>query len=525
MNWHYEKEPQHNFLVPECKAEDADDYVCQMICRGSLPQLLPLFVSTRNGVNSLRYDVTACVSLASRYKSEELSGKEVRRILRAILDTAQKLTEFLLDPRDLCLDPDFLFYGPGADRILLCCIPHLSSSAVPGSENGEPDSIRILADYFIRRISHQDTEAVDLAYALFDKVSLENYLLQDTLKTLLTPPEESVSGYSFGTGPAARPDIPNAAPACPSAGAAPVSSHTGGCTDSRTGSRTRAHCPGTSAVTPDRAAEVSGNISSMSRAEQDEPDFEAFRPAWKNSRKKSPLIKTLLFPAVAVCAAAAAVVILFHPDLTQLGGIGFLSAAVIWMIHNALAKYSGDVQNVWADEDAENPDDESFYQSLLKEAYNPPNPLPHGRRASDAAVRHMEASAIRPGNPLSDDMHACSEERTRYLGTADNQYVQKGALSLLSLSPEHYPDLCIEKNHVLIGKSTARADVVLSDRAVSRVHARIERRSDGYYVTDLFSTNGTVLDGHPLEPNRATLLCDGACLSFASSCYRIKLPC
>ena len=66
--------------------------------------------------------------------------------------------------------------------------------------------------------------------------------------------------------------------------------------------------------------------------------------------------------------------------------------------------------------------------------------------------------------------------------------------------------------------------MVLPDDTVSRKHARIERRIDGYYVTDLFSTNGTFLDGHRLESGRSVLLKDGAQLRFASLSFRAAIP-
>ena len=71
-----------------------------------------------------------------------------------------------------------------------------------------------------------------------------------------------------------------------------------------------------------------------------------------------------------------------------------------------------------------------------------------------------------------------------------------------------------------MGKKPSQADIVLPGDTVSRKHARIERRMDGYYVTDLFSTNGTFLDGHRLESGQAVALKDGAQLTFASLSYR-----
>lgn len=45
----------------------------------------------------------------------------------------------------------------------------------------------------------------------------------------------------------------------------------------------------------------------------------------------------------------------------------------------------------------------------------------------------------------------------------------------------------------LIGRVDS-SHIELDDPAVSRVHARIERRTDGFYVVDLDSTSGTLVN-------------------------------
>ncbi len=49
-------------------------------------------------------------------------------------------------------------------------------------------------------------------------------------------------------------------------------------------------------------------------------------------------------------------------------------------------------------------------------------------------------------------------------------------------------------DETLIGRADS-SHLELDDPAVSRVHARIERRTDGFYLSDLSSVAGTVLNG------------------------------
>ncbi len=61
-------------------------------------------------------------------------------------------------------------------------------------------------------------------------------------------------------------------------------------------------------------------------------------------------------------------------------------------------------------------------------------------------------------------------------------------------------------DETLIGRVDS-SHIELDDPAVSRLHARVERRTDGFYLVDLGSATGTVLNGRPVA--QPVLLRDG----------------
>jgi FhaA, N-terminal domain/FHA domain len=80
-----------------------------------------------------------------------------------------------------------------------------------------------------------------------------------------------------------------------------------------------------------------------------------------------------------------------------------------------------------------------------------------------------------------------------------------------------------DKNHPLeghgpwtIGRSQEN-DIVISDPNVSRRHARLSRADNGFVVEDLGSTNGTLLDGAPIDRERIE---SGDELTFGQSTAR-----
>ena len=57
---------------------------------------------------------------------------------------------------------------------------------------------------------------------------------------------------------------------------------------------------------------------------------------------------------------------------------------------------------------------------------------------------------------------------------------------------------------LLVGRSPNRCQLVLTDPRISRIRLRINRSSDlGVTITDIYSANGSFLDGHPLPPGMA----------------------
>lgn len=60
--------------------------------------------------------------------------------------------------------------------------------------------------------------------------------------------------------------------------------------------------------------------------------------------------------------------------------------------------------------------------------------------------------------------------------------------------------LRLDRQSLILGKKREEADFVLEDASVSRMHARITKEKDGFYLEDLNSTNGTWKNGLRLQP-------------------------
>jgi hypothetical protein len=71
----------------------------------------------------------------------------------------------------------------------------------------------------------------------------------------------------------------------------------------------------------------------------------------------------------------------------------------------------------------------------------------------------------------------------------------------------------------LLGRDANKADFHLDDKSCGRIHARILRRRELFFLEDLGSKNGTYLDGQRLPKHREILLPDSCKLTFGNLAY------
>ncbi|MCR5025582.1 MAG: FHA domain-containing protein [Lachnospiraceae bacterium] len=81
----------------------------------------------------------------------------------------------------------------------------------------------------------------------------------------------------------------------------------------------------------------------------------------------------------------------------------------------------------------------------------------------------------------------------------------------------------IDKSPYMIGKLKSKADGVISDSKVSRIHACIREDRGRYYLSDLNSTNGTCINDRKLSHNETAELSDGDLVRFASVSMTFRL--
>ena len=93
-------------------------------------------------------------------------------------------------------------------------------------------------------------------------------------------------------------------------------------------------------------------------------------------------------------------------------------------------------------------------------------------------------------------------------------------LLLYSMNTALQP-LVINEDSYLVGKKRDAVDGYIDHPAVSRIHARIEKREQEYYLADLNSTNGTYINEKLLGMNERVKLNAGDVVRFGTVEYSV----
>lgn len=94
---------------------------------------------------------------------------------------------------------------------------------------------------------------------------------------------------------------------------------------------------------------------------------------------------------------------------------------------------------------------------------------------------------------------------------------------LINLQKGEPQNISISDVQRIIGKDRNKAQVIIDCEGISRMHALIYRLEEKYFIEDLNSTNGTIVNGKWLEPREPYMLREGDKIRFAGVEYVFRI--
>lgn len=97
-------------------------------------------------------------------------------------------------------------------------------------------------------------------------------------------------------------------------------------------------------------------------------------------------------------------------------------------------------------------------------------------------------------------------------------------LRLVAVGSAYPFTLCVNRSGYKLGKKAEAVDGVIDfNRAISRVHCRLDFIDGNWTVTDLNSVNGTFINKERLQPDKSYLISNGDVLRLANSDFKVQI--
>lgn len=171
---------------------------------------------------------------------------------------------------------------------------------------------------------------------------------------------------------------------------------------------------------------------------------------------------------------------------------------------------------------------ESLRWKDIREVYIPPvNPLKQAEKIiirDRTFIQKLEPVMVRQESELTELLQPIWDDGSEKTVLLETPSIQIEAYLTRVKNEEK---ICISKEVFIIGKELYKADYQIADnKTISRQHAQIEKREDGYYITDLNSSNHTYVDGkeisseYRLEQGMAVKLSDEEFI-FSIECEKL----
>lgn len=469
MKAEYRRDLQNNYLILQSEEEEEkNSYQLKMAQQNEIAGLLPFHCARKDGELQFYYEITAKQSVSSLYEKRLMGRTDILTLLGGIKDTMENLQKYLLNPLHLVFHPEYIYMDAERRNIFLCYV----------SQEDQESSILSLAEFILKHLDHEDRCAVVLGYSFYQKASEENFSLYKALRELLLEMRNEEAGADTEAAQTQRAEQDSGRwDLC---GNGQTESHKVSA-DSRTGY--------------DHAY-----TEWMEYEKQNTETYEVTHKQRSGKARKNNAVKKIdwmfriIHPAVLISGLfllAVLEIVCYAGGLgiTEAGGIVFLILSLELLLNKYLLnRGKKQEKEQWLQEE-----EEEMYRILKDEMYEMP----------------QEKERI---------------EQTQYL----NNFPENEVLRLISVQAEKggtvFPDICLNREIVCVGKLKGEVDVILDSPTVSRMHARLERRDGKFFVKDLNSRNGTFHNGRRLAPQEQCEITVGDRISFAEAEYQaVKL--
>lgn len=458
MRAEYKRDMNHNYLILYGEKEiDTSSYQVRMLVGNVLPSILKCRIQSLDGNLMFYYEITSRQSIADLYEQKKFKMKDLQLIFGSFIQVMEEMGEYLLNPGQLVLEPDYVFMDVEKKELYFCCLP--------GYEKEVQGQFRAFTEYILPKLDHEDGEAVRLGYNVYRSALEDSFHLEHIKKELYQISDEAISQL-----PAQNPEFDVCERKVPEA------------------------------------------EKEKMYDDEKKGEIEAYKEEGEPEKKEGVKEKILL--AIG-CVSAAAIMLgamtasmfgyfpWLNVELTM--GIGLAVLGCSLVIYAVSRRKRAIEQQNWREEVQRNRKIREKQEAILG---NTDSPKKGAEEKTDSSEK-----------PIQQDLDHILREN--YFGETMvlSANTMSGPASLVSKEPGELATIYLKEDMTIIGKLETACDAVVPVPTVSRIHAKIRRRGEEYYLTDLNSRNGTAVNGRMLKGDEEYCIQDEDEIDFAQARY------
>ena len=483
----YKRDVSHNYLIlTEEKQINTSSYQVRMLEGNVIPSVLRCRLQGLDGKVLFYYDITSRQSVASFYEQKKINGEDLRLIFGGFVTVLEELSEYLINPEQLVLAPEYIYLDAGKKEIKFCCLP--------GYDHPVQEQFRELAEYFLPRLDHEDSDAVKLGYGIYRKTLETGFQLENIKEAVYRHEEEEPTGEFFQK--------------------------------NQEKSYSEEGIGQDDFLSEDR----SSDRYYFQEENKKEADKQNKKTRWSNCHWILGCgLGTLILILVAVACLMGYLPVV-EAELVLAAAILLLAMAAVsrWMKGKKKKKQQQSEQWRQKVRNELGKEEKSvvLYQNQDIQSMDP-GEISLGISTGKEKEK-VDNQKCFTGELWKNEEKIWNEEKARDRENLEDSWGEtvllsqrstKGPASLVSIEPGALATIYLDQELTVVGKMEQAADVVIPVDTVSRVHARIRKKHDGYYLADLNSRNGTSVNGRMLKPEEEYLLQNEDQVDFAKARY------
>lgn len=478
----YKRDVSHNYLIlREEEKVNTASYQVRMLTGNVIPSILKCRLQGLDGNLLFYYDITSRQSLASFYEQRKFHRKDLHMLFGGFIRVMEEMAEFLMNTDQLLLCPEYIFLDIEKREVKFCCLPDYHHPI--------QEQFRELTEYLLPRLDHEDPQAVSMGYGVYRKAMETGFQLEHIKEAIYQNRE--VTGKNDNKDSAQK------------QGQKPPENNLDGADNFGEKIQEKAD------VSHLLETDVENKTSKRKKDKKKEAsDFQKSSNEWTGA-------------LLCVFTAAVLIILLILRYLGYLPGIpaeAIFGGAIILLALAAFLSWTAEKKKQKKQMSAE------WRKKVKRELDDTYESSSEKRRKERNSEDLYEADSVQEKMPEWGDGKYKMPEQTGETENYGETVVlsagqTEGPASLVSREPGELATIYLDRDLMVIGKMENAADAVISLPTVSRIHAKIRKADDEYYLSDLNSRNGTSVNGRLLKTGEEYQLQDEDQVEFAQARY------